>query len=98
MQVLRRYHIQDREDYKKYNKVAGLITKLTTLLQQLDSADEDRIEMTDQLLEKCAAHLRQFGNVCVLFCAEGSVLFVPTCTLSAACICLSLDELHELIT
>ena len=64
MQVLRRYHIQDREDYKKYNKVAGLITKLTTLLQQLDSADEDRIEMTDQLLEKCAAHLRH-SVICV---------------------------------
>lgn len=32
-QVMRRYHIQDRDDYKKYNKLVGLITKLTNLLR-----------------------------------------------------------------
>ena len=25
---MRRYHIQDRDDYKKYNKLAGMVTKL----------------------------------------------------------------------
>jgi len=30
---MRRYHIQDRDDYKKYNKLVGLITKLTNLLR-----------------------------------------------------------------
>ncbi len=25
---MRRYHIQDRDDYKKYNKLCGMVTKL----------------------------------------------------------------------
>lgn len=62
-QVLRRYHLQDREDYKAYNKLCGMVTKLTHLLQQLDPADEERIQMTDELLDKCAttlqSHLRR---------------------------------------
>ena len=29
---MRRYHIQDRDDYKKYNKLCGLVTKLVRLL------------------------------------------------------------------
>jgi len=28
VQTMRRYHIQDRDDYKKYNKLCGLVTKL----------------------------------------------------------------------
>jgi len=28
VQTLRRYHIQDRDDYKKYNQLCGLVTKL----------------------------------------------------------------------
>lgn len=49
---MRRYHIQDRDDYKKYNKLCGLITKVTSVLKQLDAKDPTRIEMTDQLLDK----------------------------------------------
>jgi U3 small nucleolar ribonucleoprotein protein IMP3 len=52
LQVMRRYHIQNRDDYKKYNKIAGLITKLTNVLRQLDGQDTTRIELTDQLLDK----------------------------------------------
>ncbi|EFJ42986.1 hypothetical protein VOLCADRAFT_76931 [Volvox carteri f. nagariensis] len=52
LQVLRRYHIQDRDDYKKYNKICGMITKLTSMLKRLDPKDATRIELTDQLLEK----------------------------------------------
>lgn len=52
LQVMRRYHIQDRDDYKKYNKIAGLVTKVTNVLKQLDAKDSARIEMTEQLLEK----------------------------------------------
>ena len=51
-QVMRRYHIQDRDDYKKYNKLCGTITKLTSVLKRLDPKDATRIEMTDQLLDK----------------------------------------------
>eukprot|EP00892_Ulva_mutabilis_P011852 jgi/Ulvmu1/9039/UM005_0131.1 len=52
LQVMRRYHIQDREDYKKYNKLCGMITKLSSLLQRLEPTDDDRIQVTDELLEK----------------------------------------------
>ncbi|KAL6765911.1 hypothetical protein V8C86DRAFT_2451568 [Haematococcus lacustris] len=52
LQVLRRYHIQDRDDYKKYNKICGLVTKLTHMLRQLDAQDGTRIELTDLVLDK----------------------------------------------
>lgn len=51
-QVMRRYHIQDRDDYKKYNKLCGMVTKLVATLKRLDARDTTRIELTDQLLNK----------------------------------------------
>lgn len=68
-QVMRRYHIQDREDYKKYNKLSGMVTKLTNLLRQLDAQDGDRIQMTDELLSKCASELSARSlNTCASQC------------------------------
>eukprot|EP00898_Chlorokybus_atmophyticus_P000510 jgi/Chlat1/145/Chrsp1S03097 len=52
LQIMRRYHLQDRDDYKKYNKLCGLVTKLTSMIKRLDSRDPARIELTDQLLDK----------------------------------------------
>ena len=52
---MRRYHIQDRDDYKKYNKLCGMVTKVTSIIKKLDARDPTRIELTDQLLDKCAA-------------------------------------------
>ena len=52
VKILRRYHVQDREDYHTYNKVVGLITKLTTMLKGMDASDPVRIELTEQLLDK----------------------------------------------
>lgn len=52
IQVMRRYHIQDRDDYRKYNKICGMITQLTNVLKNLDPHDKTRIELTDQLLNK----------------------------------------------
>ena len=52
---MRRYHVQDRDDYKKYNKLCGLVTKLVSVLRRLDAEDPARIELTDQVLSKCAA-------------------------------------------
>jgi U3 small nucleolar ribonucleoprotein protein IMP3 len=49
---MRRYHIQNRDDYKKYNKICGMVTKLTSLLKKLDGQDSTRIDLTDQLLDK----------------------------------------------
>lgn len=28
VQAMRRYHIQDRDDYKKYNKLCGMVTRM----------------------------------------------------------------------
>lgn len=52
LQVMRRYHIQDRDDYKKYNKLAGQITALTSVLKKLGPTDPTRIELTEKLLDK----------------------------------------------
>eukprot|EP00884_Botryococcus_braunii_P009096 jgi/Botrbrau1/18188/Bobra.53_1s0053.1 len=55
IKVIRRYHITDRDDYKKYNKLCGLATKLVGVLKRLQQTDPARIELTDQLLDKLFA-------------------------------------------
>lgn len=50
--VLRRYHVQDREDYAKYNKLVGQVTKLVAKLKLLKQDDDYRIAKTDQLANK----------------------------------------------
>ena len=50
--ILRRYHIQNREDYTAYTRIVGMVTKLSTKLKTLKSDDPFRIAMTDQLLTK----------------------------------------------
>ncbi len=52
VQVVRRYHLQDRDDYTKYNKVCGMITKLVSMMKTLAANDPARIEITDLVLEK----------------------------------------------
>eukprot|EP00163_Fabomonas_tropica_P021515 TRINITY_DN375_c0_g1_i1.p1 TRINITY_DN375_c0_g1~~TRINITY_DN375_c0_g1_i1.p1 ORF type:complete len:144 (-),score=6.36 TRINITY_DN375_c0_g1_i1:488-919(-) len=53
MAIMRRYHITNRDDYVKYNKVCGKITKLVAALLKLPQDDETRIKLTEQTLEKC---------------------------------------------
>ena len=55
LQIVRRYHLQDRDDYKRYNAVCGLDTRLVHKLQQLDPKDEARIQMAAQLTKKLYA-------------------------------------------
>ena len=52
VQIIRRYHIQNRDDYKKYNKICGMVTKLVSIIKRLDPKDPTRIELTDQALNK----------------------------------------------
>ena len=52
VKVMRRYHVQDREDYRKYNKLCGLITKLVSRLKKLPADDEFRVDLTERLLAK----------------------------------------------
>mmetsp|Transcript_5061 Transcript_5061/g.7124 ORF Transcript_5061/g.7124 Transcript_5061/m.7124 type:complete len:182 (-) Transcript_5061:261-806(-) len=50
--ILRRYHIQNREDYVAYSRICGMVTKLSAKLKTLKADDPFRIAMTDQLLQK----------------------------------------------
>lgn len=52
IKVMRRYHISDRDDYSRYNKVAGQILKMVSILRKLPSSDADRIRMSEALLDK----------------------------------------------
>jgi U3 small nucleolar ribonucleoprotein protein IMP3 len=45
--VLRRYHVQNREDYVKYNRIVGQVTKLVAKLKTLKQNDEYRIAKTE---------------------------------------------------
>ncbi|CAO2825269.1 unnamed protein product [Amaranthus hypochondriacus] len=50
--VMQRYHLSERDDYKKYNGICRMVQKLVNILKQMDAGDPYRIEMTDNLLEK----------------------------------------------
>ena len=50
--IMRRYHIQNREDYTSYSRIVGMCTKLSAKLKTLKPDDPFRIAMTDQLLKK----------------------------------------------
>lgn len=51
-QVMRTYHIQNREDYHKYNKICGDIRRLAHKLSLLPPTDAYRIKHEQLLLEK----------------------------------------------
>ncbi|XP_025014348.2 U3 small nucleolar ribonucleoprotein protein IMP3 isoform X2 [Ricinus communis] len=57
--VMQRYHIVDRDDYKKYSGICRMVQKLVNILKQMDPRDPYRVEMTDMLLEK----LRRLSTV-----------------------------------
>jgi U3 small nucleolar ribonucleoprotein protein IMP3 len=50
--ILRRYHIQNRDDYTSYSRICGMVTKLSTKIKTLKPDDPFRIAITDQLLNK----------------------------------------------
>jgi U3 small nucleolar ribonucleoprotein protein IMP3 len=50
--VMRKYHIQKREDYVAYSRLCGMVTSLAAKLKTLPPDDSFRITMTDQLLTK----------------------------------------------
>ena len=50
--VIRNYYLQNREDYKRYNKLTGEVTSLVHHLRYLKSGSKVRIQITQQLLEK----------------------------------------------
>ncbi|KAJ2993991.1 Small subunit (SSU) processome component [Globomyces sp. JEL0801] len=50
--VMRRYHIEKKQDYQKYNVLCGQIRKITAKLSLLDPKDPFRDTKTDQMLHK----------------------------------------------
>jgi U3 small nucleolar ribonucleoprotein protein IMP3 len=52
VQIIRKYHLQKREDYTKYNKISGMVKSLMAKLRDLSPKDPFRIQGTNQLLEK----------------------------------------------
>ncbi|KAK2707269.1 U3 small nucleolar ribonucleoprotein protein IMP3-like [Artemia franciscana] len=50
--VLRRYHIQKKEDYTQYNKLSREVRQLAEEIKKLDPKDKFRSESSAQLLEK----------------------------------------------
>ncbi|CAG8717978.1 15613_t:CDS:2, partial [Dentiscutata erythropus] len=52
IKVIRRYHLQKREDYHKYNKLCGLIKKLANRISLLDPRDPFRSKQEAALLDK----------------------------------------------
>ena len=53
IKVMRRYHIQDRDDYAKYNRLCGSIHHLALRLSKLPSTDPFREKTEASLLGKC---------------------------------------------
>src|SRR6476660_4514539 len=52
LHVLRRYQIENRQDYIQYNRLVGRITQLCTKLKSLPQDSKVRILLTQKLLEK----------------------------------------------
>ncbi|VVC86990.1 U3 small nucleolar ribonucleoprotein protein IMP3 [Leptidea sinapis] len=52
VKVMRKYHIQKREDYTKYNKLSRDIRELANKIKDLDANSDFRTESSAQLLEK----------------------------------------------
>ncbi|RXN27692.1 U3 small nucleolar ribonucleo IMP3 [Labeo rohita] len=52
VKVLRKYHIEKREDYTKYNKLSRNIRELAQKIRDLDEKDGFRAQSTALFLEK----------------------------------------------
>ncbi|KAL7753058.1 U3 small nucleolar ribonucleoprotein imp3 [Sorochytrium milnesiophthora] len=52
VQVIRRYHLQNRDDYTKYNKLCGQIRQLAHRISLLDARDPYKTHQSDLLVKK----------------------------------------------
>nr|CAG4642696.1 EOG090X0APJ [Evadne anonyx] len=59
VKILKRYRIQKREDYTKYNKIARQIRETANRIKELDPKDPFRVDASANLLEK----LHQMGLI-----------------------------------
>jgi U3 small nucleolar ribonucleoprotein protein IMP3 len=51
-QIVRKYLLQEREDYMKYSKIVGSITKLVAKLRTMPQEDPVRHQLSVQILDK----------------------------------------------
>ena len=67
---MRQFHLQKRDDYRKYLKICQKIRALVDVLRRLDAADATRIDLTEQILNKFAASLTsgQHRTLCLIDC------------------------------
>lgn len=49
---IKKYHLEDREDYRRYMRLVGLTRSLMTHLRHLPADSKIRIEITQQLVDK----------------------------------------------
>ncbi|XP_053324625.1 U3 small nucleolar ribonucleoprotein protein IMP3 isoform X4 [Spea bombifrons] len=61
VKVLRKYHVDKREDYTKYNKLSRNVRELAQKIRDLDEKDVFRIQSSAKLLEK----LRRLPSIVV---------------------------------
>ena len=76
IQVMRRYHIQNRDDYSKYNSLCGAVKKIVNELSNLNPKDPFKGKTVDQLVDKLYP---PFILSCILLCRP---LFSDMTTLS----------------
>lgn len=60
-QVMRMYHVQNRSDYEKYNRICGQIRQLAHRLTQLPAQDKVRMQYQEMLVDKLE-NLGVFGH------------------------------------
>ncbi|KAK6641386.1 hypothetical protein RUM44_013097 [Polyplax serrata] len=53
IKIMKRFHIQKREDYTLYNKIAREVRDLARKIKLLNAKDPFRIDCSAKLLEKC---------------------------------------------
>lgn len=75
--IIRKYLLQDREDYVKYNKIVGNVTKLCGMLVKLPNTNEKRRVVSEQILQK----LYNMGIVN----STGSLTTIENLTVSSFC-------------
>jgi len=75
IQIIRRYRIQDREDYSKYNKLCMQIKKLAHQLQAMEVEDPIRNEMVDQLLDKLYEDFSKVNCPMAFFALQKATLY-----------------------
>ena len=75
--IIRKYLLQNRDDYTKYNKIVGHVTKLVAKFKLMPQTDETRNQLSELLLQK----LYNMG----IINSASSLALVENLTVSSIC-------------